>query len=380
MIDKKEKFELRTVFNKNSIKYTANQIKKIYPLFDEQSFYHDSLKNFDTLNFSPRCERIRDMLYHYLPKDYSQAVTILVNALGEEKDDEELEGYDGFYVMPFCAYIAHYGLHKEDLFDFNMNAQVAMTKRFTAEFSIRYFLKEYEEMTLSFLHTLTTSSNCHVRRLASEGSRPRLPLSIRLHSFVKNPKKVLLLLDALKNESTRLVQRSIANNLNDIAKDNPDAVTDFLQLWKQQNVKDIDWIIAHATRTLVKNGHIPTLELLGYKTDITPKVTEFKITTPTVILGGTLEFSFRLQLDSHQSSKILIDYILYFKKANGELKAKVFKLTTKTMQKNEPLIIQKKHPLKFATTRTYYSGIQKIELQINGKTMGTQYPFELLVN
>ena len=377
-----EKFEFRTVFNADVIKYIAKNIAQTYPPFKENDFMKECLEDFSELSFGDRSNKITTTLYNYLPKDYKTALGILTASLGEEIQVEELEGYDGFYIMPLCGYIAKYGIkyiNDDPLFYLSLEAQVEMTKRFSAEYSIRYFLKERENDTLEFLKNLTSSENCHVRRLVSEGTRPRLPLSIRLHSFVKNPQKILELLDMLKNEPTRLVQRSIANNLNDIAKDNPDSVAQFLSKWKSEGVKDIDWIISHATRSLVKEGHLPTLELLGYKSDLQLSIKNFYLQEKNITLGESLEFSFDIELLEGRE-KVVIDYILYFKKANGALKPKVFKLKNTFLEKEKTLHITKKHPLKFATTRKYYEGTQAIELQINGKLVSQQLKFHLKVD
>jgi len=370
----KEKFEFRSVFNEKSIRQTAKQIKEVYPEFREEAFVTDVLNGFETLSFGDRNTKITDNLYTYLPKAFPRAVVILVDALGEALDAEELEGYEGFYVMPLSTYVRRYGTEHYEL---SMDALVEMTKRFTSEWAIRIFLEQEEERTLAYLKVCAKSDNCHVRRLVSEGTRPRLPLASQLYSFMEDPTPVLALLDLLKNEPTRLVQRSIANNLNDIGKDNPDAVVTFLKQWKKEGVKDVEWIIKHATRSLIKDGHPRSLRFLGFDPNIAVKSAELNILSPNVQLGESLEFECDIDFENEKEEKVVIDYLLHFKKANGALKPKVFKLSSKTVLPKQKLSLRKKHPLKAATTRKYYEGKQGLQLQINGQLIGEIVYFDL---
>ena len=369
-----EKFEFRSVFNEKSVKQTAKQIKEVYPDFQEEVFVTDVLNGFELLSFGDRNAKITDNLYTYLPKAFPTAVVILVDALGEALEVEELEGYEGFYVMPLSTYVRRYGTEHYEL---SMKALVEMTKRFTSEWAIRIFLEQEEKRTLEYLKACAKSDNCHVRRLVSEGTRPRLPLSSRLYSFMKDPTPVLTLLELLKNEPTRLVQRSIANNLNDIGKDNPDAVVTFLEQWKKEEVDDVEWIIKHATRSLIKEGHPGALRLLGFDPTIAIKSTKLNILSPVVKLGENLEFECDINFKNEKDEKVVVDYLLYFKKANGELKPKVFKLSYKTIRPQQKLSLRKNHPLKVATTRKYYEGKQGLQIQINGKAIGNIIYFDL---
>lgn len=356
------------------MRYTASQLKKAYTPFNVDAFIHFVMKDFDTLGFGERMKKITLGLETFLPTDFKQSQKILINALGAEIQVEELEGYEGFYVMPLAHYIS---LHGQEYFELSMQALYEMTKRFTAEFAIRSFLLQHERLTLQKFLEFAKDRNVHVRRLVSEGSRPRLPLAQRLHTFVKDPTPVFNVLKALKNEPTRLVQRSIANNLNDIAKDHPDAVVNFLEIWKKEKVKDIEWIIAHATRSLLKQGHLPTLKLLGFNPNITIHHAQLDILTPNIILGDTLIFDVSINFNNPNKEKVVIDYLLHFKKANGKNKPKVFKLSSKTIPAQTSLTLTKKHPIKLASTRNYYEGEQFIQLQVNGKVVTDKIAFNL---
>lgn len=370
-----EKFLLKHIFDSKMLSYISQQIKAAYPSFAENSFRDKVMTDLERLSFSERAQHISNTLHLFLPSSYLTAIDIIENALGAEIVDEEIEGYDCFYVMPLGIYVRDYGL---DDFERSMLALKEMTKRFSSEWPIRRFIEKDEEKAFSYFILWAKDENCHVRRLVSEGARPRLPMGTHLKKYIQDPRPVLTLLQALKDEPTRLVQRSIANNLNDIAKDHPTLVTSFLQDWKRDKVKDIDWIISHACRSLIKNGDKNALRLMGYKTEVKIHNLCLDLLQGEVSLGGFLEFNINFELE--EKSKLVIDYVLFFKKANGSLKPKVFKLCNKVFLNTEKIHLTKKHPLKEATTRKYYEGVQAIAIQINGKlyTPGKEFFLKLM--
>ena len=366
-----ETFLLKDIFTKEMIDYLAQNIKTVYPDFKMNAFIHEVFLGFDELSFSERAQHIALRLYDHLPKNYLVAIDIIEKSLGPVIEEEELEGYDCFYVMPLGIYVKEYGL---DEFDRSMMALKEMTMRFSSEWPIRSFIQKDEKRVLDFLRIWAKDENCHIRRLVSEGTRPRLPWGMRLQKYVKDPSTVLKLLESLKNEPTRLVQRSIANSLNDIAKDHPSHVTDFLNRWKKEKVKDIHWIVSHACRSLIKEGNLEAMKLMGYKADVKIKELTLVLHQEQINLGETLEFTLCFELE--EKSSLIIDYILYFKKANGSLKAKVFKISSKSFAEGK-VKIRKKHLLKKITTRQYYEGVQAIALQINGKVYAPKKEFFL---
>jgi 3-methyladenine DNA glycosylase AlkC len=242
-----------------------------------------------------------------------------------------------------------------------------MTKRFSVEFPIRSFINAFPEETLSFLHDCATHPHYHVRRLASEGSRPKLPWAKKVTISYTEP---LLILDSLYADPTRYVTRSVANHLNDISKIDADLVVATLKRWQKegkQSDKEMDFITHHSLRTLEKQGHAGALLLLGYG-DREVVVQKIQINTPTVVVGKSLEFSFTVISTSAKPQKLLIDYHLFFQKATGVLAPKTFKIAKVVIQPGEALSFTKKQPLRPMTTRTLYPGAHEIELQINGTT------------
>jgi 3-methyladenine DNA glycosylase AlkC len=248
-----------------------------------------------------------------------------------------------------------------------MNALYEMTRRFTAEGAIRAFIQRYPDKTLVRLAIWAGDQNCHVRRLVSEGTRPRLPLAPRLPDFVEDPRPVIALLDTLKSDPELMVRRSVANNLNDIAKDNPALVVETLKSWQKIDDPGTAWIIRHASRTLVKQGNKDVLGLLGYPPGVAIKVSGVELSGSHIPIGDDLTFKICIQSNADAAQNLMVDYIVHHMKANGKLAPKVFKLAKKKLSGRETLQLSKKHSFRPLSTRKYYPGEHLLEIQINGK-------------
>ena len=244
----------------------------------------------------------------------------------------------------------------------------AMTRRFTSEFSIRFFLLASPEETLNTLKNWLQDDNKHVRRLISEGTRPRLPWAMQLPSFIQNPTPVIELLEALKDDPEEYVRRSVANNLNDIAKDHPDLVADIAKKWMQGADINRQKLIRHACRTLLKQGNQKALEVFGYGK---PKLGSIKleIHEEQVKLNGNLEFSLSIESTSESDQSLMIDYVIHHQKKNGKTTPKVFKWKKATLLAGKSLSMSKKHPFKAITTRVYYNGLHEVEILVNGQSI-----------
>lgn len=370
-----EQFQLRKVFDSKMVNKLASNISRVWPSFKQRSFIDTIIPNLSKLSFGDRCSLITKTLHSNLPEDFQTAVQILIDALGPEAVADSLSGFDGFIVMPQCLFVSRYGM---DYFDVSINALYEMTKRFTAEGDIRPFIEKYPEKTMAFLHRITNDINPYARRLASEGTRPRLPLCQRLPQFQKNPGPVLELLDKLKSDPNLMVRRSVANNLNDIAKDNPDIVVETLENWKQEDPgKEMMWIISHSLRSIIKQGHPGALRLLGYKTDVEIIVSDIDITNKNPAIGEEITFSFTITSAENKPCKLMIDYTVYYMKANGKQTPKVFKAAKKTIAPGQSISIKKKHSFIQRSTRVHYPGKHSIEVQINGGKYA-KLDFELL--
>jgi 3-methyladenine DNA glycosylase AlkC len=375
MTTTQEEFRLRDVFNSAAVEQLAHSIAWVWPAFDREGFASTINSQLEMLSFGGRNALIRDTLRAYLPREFPEAVQILLGALGPEIAHCELSGFDGFMVMPQNDFVAVYGLKHLDL---SLRALYELTKRFTAEGAIRAFLQAYPEQTLTRLAEWAADPNCHIRRLVSEGARPRLPLAPRMPTFVKDPRPVLALLERLKADPVLMVRRSVANNLNDIAKDHPDLVVETLVRWKQAADPGTQWIIGHATRTLLKQGHADALALLDYEAASSISVASFQLKQTRVRMGEDLVFTIDIHSTADVPQRLMIDYVVHHMKANGKLTPKVFKLAKKQLRPRETLSLSKRHAFRPLSTRVYYPGRHALELQVNGQRWGWQ-EFELVI-
>jgi len=340
------------------------------PDFDVQAFTHKAIKGLDPLELKERSNHIRDALKQTLPGDFKRACETMIGSLhpidDREKGNEmDGEGVAGWSIMPMAEFVAERGL---DDIDTSFATLKELTKRFTAEFAIRPFFIHAPTETLDTFKTWSKDPNLHLRRLASEGSRPRLPWGLRLQAFVEDPEPILPILETLKDDTEEYVRRSVANNLNDIAKDHPDLVAEIAKAWLKDASKDRTRLVKHACRSLIKEGHKGTLEALGYGP--VKIAVDLDLKTKKIRMGEPLEFSARLTSQAKTIQPLIIDYVLHHRKANGQTSPKVFKWKVAEIKPGQTLNLSKKHPIKPITTRVYYEGAQGVEVQVNGQSYG----------
>lgn len=352
----------------------AGQIKAVDPRFDERAFMRDALAGYEALDLMARGRHLARALHQHLPDDHEQAIRLLVASFGERLERDEGNGMAPFLYLPHSFYIAQYGLAH---FETSMQAMYQLTQRFTAEFCIRPFLEQHTQATLERLQQWATDDNHHVRRLVSEGTRPRLPWAPRLKGFQNNPEPVLALLDKLKDDPELYVRRSVANNLNDIGKDHPDRLIQTTGHWLQQASTERQWIVRHALRSLIKQGHRQALALLGFGEPPRISISQASITPATVRIGDKVQLAFTLANTASTTQALLVDFCVHYVKANGKTAPKVFKLKSLQLAAGESISLGKKLSLAEMTTRQHYPGTHRIELLINGQV----YPlgcFELV--
>jgi 3-methyladenine DNA glycosylase AlkC len=243
-----------------------------------------------------------------------------------------------------------------------------LTKAMSAEFAIRPFLLKHRDLSLKTLAEWAADENVHVRRLASEGTRPRLPWGQRLPDFQRNPEACVGLLRQLKLDPEIYVRKSVANHLNDFSKDHPDWLVKELASWQKEFPKNagVQWIIRHACRGLIKAGHPGALALIGIKA---AKIMDpaLKLKPAVLQMGRSLEIRFSARAERKESW--LIDYAIHHRKSNGGMKPKVFKWTRRNMAAGEKLEIGKAHRFMPISTRKYYAGKHEVEIFVNGKSV-----------
>lgn len=364
-----ETFQMREVINDQTVQLIADDIYRVWPNFDALAFRSALIPIPQELGVIDRAKYVREQLYNFLPKDYTTAVEIMLRSFGQELESADELGFSVFYYLPHGDYVANYGLELKH-FDLSMKALYEITKRFTSEWPIRPFLQKHQERTLQKLSEWVKDKNAHVRRLVSEGTRTRLPWAGRLKAFQKDPTPVLALLERLKTDPALYVRRSVANNLNDIAKDHPELVVKTLMKWRKIDNEGTQWIIRHALRSLIKAGHPGALELLGFPQEVKVLLHNFELNADEINMGDQIEFQFHITSQEKKPCSLMIDYVMHFMKANGKTAPKVFKLAQRTIAPGETIELKAKRSFKPLTTRKYYPGQHEIALQINGTIFG----------
>jgi 3-methyladenine DNA glycosylase AlkC len=268
-----------------------------------------------------------------------------------------------FRYLPHVFFVQKYGL---DDFETALHLQYELTKRCTAESSIRAYLVKHPKATYARLLEWSRDENPHVRRLVSEGSRPRLPWAPRLREFQRDPSPVLELLERLKDDPVRYVQRSVANNLNDIGKDHPELLVETCRRWARGASADRSWIIRHAARSLIKQGHRGALELFGAGKKPSVRLERLRLEPRVVRMGETLRFSLRLVSAARTAQTLLVDYAVHFVKASGKAQPKVFKLKRLELGPSESVELAGVVSFAPMSTRRHYPGRHRLELLING--------------
>jgi 3-methyladenine DNA glycosylase AlkC len=358
-------YELRDFYDASVISDIARDLKRAYPEFDVRAFTKHCLDGLAPLSLTGRAAHIAAAMRRHLPADFDQVAEILERSLGHHTPDPSGSSMASFKFMPHTMLTASDGLQH---FEASMRLQYEITQRFTAEFSIRAFLNAHPEATYARLVEWSVDPSPHVRRLVSEGSRPRLPWAPRLRHFQKDPKPVLALLERLKDDPELYVRRSVANNLNDIAKDHPDVVVDVCRRWLKENASpNRKWIVSHALRSLVKAGHPGALELMGAGAKPKIRLVDVRIAPKRVKKGGRVECTLSLLSTARAPQELLIDYIVHYVKADSRTSPKVFKLKRLTLARGASVPLRIVIKLAELTTRKHYPGRHRVELLVNGQ-------------
>ncbi len=354
---------LKSQYGSEIPKTIAQRISKVYPGFLGTEFLNTVLDGYAELELMQRAKKITVGMREYLPGDYREAISILMNSLGERLTKTERNGMSTFLYLPHCMFVSDYGLNH---FELSMSALYELTQRFTAEFSIRVFLETYPDETLNRLRQWAADPSEHVRRLVSEGTRPRLPWASRLPEFQKDPTRPLELLELLKDDESEYVRRSVANHLNDIGKDHKDILLFVATRWMKEATPKRKALVRHALRSLVKQGDSKALELLGYQNDLTISVTNCWVKPDFILLGESVCFGFDLHNQSPQPVRVMVDFVVHFQKANHKTNSKVFKLKATELPGKATVSFEKVVKFVTLTTRIHYPGLHRIEILVNG--------------
>lgn len=347
----------------HAIKRIAKSVALVVPGFNAKAFQKDAERGLDELELKARVHHLIAVLHRHHDLPFKQLSKHLQKLPEVWDRGSAADNKAGFAAWPVIDYVAVHGLQYPEE---SLQLLEKLTHLFSAEFAIRPFIQQHTDVTYTKLLEWCEHPSEHVRRLASEGSRPRLPWGMRLPQFINNPEPLVGILEKLKNDESLYVRRSVANNLNDISKDNPEWMINLCESWMADSNEHTDWIVKHALRSLVKAGDVRVFPLLGYAAKPNVRVGEIQLEKKQIKLGDSIEFSCALS-GGKSTQNLVVDYTVYFMKANGKLVPKVFKLKNILLAKNETIAITKTHSFKPITTRRYYSGLHQLAIQVNGK-------------
>lgn len=361
---------LKNYFGEEIPRRIAGMIASVHPAFPVKPFLRDALRAYEALELVQRGRRIAECLRQHLPVDYGRALNILLASMDVPVEKGEGNPMASFLYLPHVTFVALYGL---DHFDISMRAQYELTQRFTAEFSIRPYLERHPERTLALLREWASDPNVHVRRLVSEGTRPRLPWASRLRDFQRDPTPVLELLELLKDDPELYVRRSVANNLNDIGKDHPELLFATAERWLEGASAERQWLVNHSLRSAVKRGERGALSALGFGKPSLLEVQKATLLPRRPQIGSAVNVAFTLHNPGKKAQRALVDFRIHFVKANGEARPKVFKLKEVDVPPGASLTLGKNISMAVHTTRKPYAGKHLVDAVINGKVVPLGY-------
>lgn len=343
-------------------------------VFPAAPFVAEVMGQMPPLELKARINMIADVLAGHLPDDFPAAADAIAAALPPPLDPTLCDDDFGHFIYaPLGVYVENHGL--QDHLDRSLQMLEAITQRFSMEFSIRAFLNHWPDQTLARMQDWVRHENYHVRRLVSEGTRPKLPWG---QGIKLTQDQTLPLLDQLHGDGTRFVTRSVANHLNDITKIDPDLVLARLGQWQKggaQQDKELLWMRKHALRGLIKAGHAGAMAHLGYRPDVDVAVSDLSIAPDTLPRGEAAQIT--MTLTAKTDAPLIVDYVIDFMKANRSHAPKVFKLKVLEAKAGKPITLTKRHMFKDnATTFALHPGPHRLHVQINGRIAGT-VPFTL---
>lgn len=354
---------LKNVYDKQLLDDFRSALKRAYPKFKARDFTRDVFDDeWAGRELKRRMRHITHCLHRALPKDFGETVEILLAVA---------PGFDGLPCLIFPDFVEVYGL---DHWDISVPALREFTKYSSSELAVRPFIIQDAGRMMRQMERWSRHKNVHVRRLASEGCRPRLPWAQALPEFKKDPSPILPILENLKRDKEKYVQKSVANNLNDIAKDHPRKVIELTKAWKGES-PETDWIVKHGCRTLLKKGNAKALALFGFSDANGIDIKNLKVGKASLKIGDNLAFSFELRIKGKKARQARLEYGIDFVKSNGSRNRKIFKIGEKKFAPGE-YNYSRNQSFKNFTTRKHYPGKHALSVIINGVEKAST-PFDL---
>jgi len=354
---------IKNYINPELVNQLADNIVKEYDRFDKAGFIKYVINDtWNVFELKQRINHVATGLHQFLPLDFPQVIAII---------DRVITQYDNLWSVEdawfFLTYIEMFG-QADEHWEVAVAAMGRYTKHSSAEFAVRPFIMRDEARMMAQMYEWAQHENEHLRRLASEGCRPALPWAPALPKYKKDPTPILPILEQLKADPSLYVRKSVANNLNDISKTHPELVVAIAQKWYGSNA-DTNWIVKHACRTLLKQGNPDALAIFGYHDTTVVDVQDFALSTNTVAIGNSFNFSFKIT--ALKATKLRLEYGIDFVKANGKRNRKIFQISESELKMGQQKSYDKKHSFADLSTRKHYTGLHAITLIVNGAERGT---------
>lgn len=347
---------LKEIFNRERLAHIARETEAVWPAFDRKRFMAFAADGLDDLGIMQRMRLVATSLHETLPQDFAKSVPIL------EKLAPRL-GH-AFTAVSLSEYVALYG---QQHFERSLKALEVLTRFGSSEFAIRHFLVADFDRTINVMRGWADDENEHVRRLASEGSRPRLPWSFQLKNLIADPSPTGPILEALKADPSLYVRKSVANHLNDIGKDHPDRLVERVSNWNRSD-RHTAWIVRHALRSLIKKGDARALALIGTTGKAEVKVLDFRVEPAKIDLGERITTRVKLASASKAAQRLVVDYAVHYAKKSG-LSRKVFKLKEIDLAAKATVDLAISQTVRDFTTRKHNAGFHRVELLVNGQAL-----------
>jgi 3-methyladenine DNA glycosylase AlkC len=357
---------LKEMFNAAYYERLIQALVASFPRLDADAFRADMLRDLHTRELNARMRHTSAMIRKHVPGDFRSVVEGLKAVAGRMP-----KGYTALLYPDFI------GLHGLDDAAYSLDALRHFTSYGSSEFAVREFFRRDVPGTLAVMTAWAEDDSEHVRRLASEGSRSRLPWSFRLEAVLRDPSLTRPILERLRTDTSLYVRKSVANHLNDFSKDHPAYMLGIVGAWDQTNPHTA-WIVKQGCRTLVKQGHADALAVLAFEADTQVQVEDFSLSADRLRLGEVLAFSFILKSAKALPQQLVVDYAIHYVKANGQRSKKVFKLKDCRLAPAASIAFVKRQRIIDMTTRKHHPGMHRLEILINGQVAAAG-EFELVL-
>jgi 3-methyladenine DNA glycosylase AlkC len=350
-----------TIFPPACYREVGRLVRAIHPAFDEKKFLRHALEDLETLSLMQRLRRMTDSMHVALPGNFRRNLGILRELAPRMPK--------GFATLFLPDYVAQHGRGDVTV---SLEALRYFTSFGSSEFAIREFLRDDLDSTLATMTAWVDDENEHVRRLTSEGTRPRLPWSFRLPAIAADPSLAAPILEALRADTSLYVRKSVANHLNDVTRAHPDWVLERVGHWPRDNAHTA-WIVKRALRSLVKAGDRRALAVIGAGKKAKVRVPGFRVSPVRLRLGGRVAFALELVSTASTAQQLVVDYTVHYVKKSGASAPKVFKWKEMTIGPREAIVLGRSQSIRDYTTRKHYPGRHVVDVVINGERLASAW-------